>query len=49
MLSTVTLTLIRGKMLSLSVHAAYEATADLDWIRAITTRWTEDLQRLNPR
>jgi len=49
MLSTVTLMLVRGKMLSLSVHGAYEGQADLDWIRAITTRWIEDLQRLNAR
>jgi hypothetical protein len=49
MLSTMTLMLVRGKMLNLAVHTGYEAPADSEWIRAITTRWTEDLQRLNPR
>ena len=49
MLSTVTLMLVRGKLLSLAVHGAYEAQADLDWIRGVTARWIDDLQRLNPR
>jgi hypothetical protein len=49
MLSTVTLMLVRGKLVSLAVHGAYDAQADLDWIRGITTRWVEELQRLNAR
>jgi hypothetical protein len=48
-LSTTTLMLLRGKALSLTVYGAYDSPADLDWIRAITTRWIDDLQRLNPR
>src|SRR5947208_12929017 len=47
--SSTTLMLLRGKVLSLSVYGAYESQADLDWVRAITARWIDDLQRLNPR
>jgi hypothetical protein len=49
MLSSVTLMLVRGKLLSLAVHGAYDGQADLDWIRGITARWIDDLQRLNAR
>jgi hypothetical protein len=49
MLSTTTLLLIRGKAINLGVFGAYESPEDLDWIRAITVRWIEDLQRLNAR
>ena len=48
-LSTISLLLVRGKALSLTVYSAYESQADLDWIRAITARWIDDLQRLNTR
>ena len=48
-LSTTSLMLLRGKVLSLAVYGAYDSPADLDWIRAITARWVDDLQRLNPR
>ena len=41
--------MVRGKLLSLAVHGAYEAQADLDWIRGITARWVDELQRLNAR
>jgi hypothetical protein len=49
LLSSTTLLLLRGKALNLSVYSAYDAPADLDWIRATTTRWVEELQRLNNR
>ena len=49
MLSTTTLLLLRGKALNLGVFSAYESPADLDWIRVITARWIEELQRLNTR
>jgi hypothetical protein len=49
MLSTATLMLVRGKMLSIAVHTAYEGPADSEWIRGITTRWIDNLQRLNAR
>ena len=41
--------LVRGKTLSLSVYSAYDSPADLAWIRAVTVRWIDDLQRLNAR
>ena len=49
LLSTTTLMLVRGKALQLSVFGGYDGPADADWIRAITLRWIEDLQRLNNR
>jgi hypothetical protein len=48
-LTTTTLLLLRGKALNLGVYGTYEAPADLDWIRVTTSRWIEDLQRLNSR
>lgn len=49
MLSTTTLMLVRGKALNLSVYSAYDSPADVDWIRSITVRWIDELQRLNNR
>jgi hypothetical protein len=49
LVSTTTLMLLRGKALNLSVYGAYDSTSDLDWIRSITVRWIEELQRLNTR
>jgi hypothetical protein len=46
-LSTRTLMHVRGKALDISVYSIFESQADLDWIRATTARWIEDLQRLN--
>jgi hypothetical protein len=48
-LSTNSLLLVRGKALSLSVHTRYDDPADLEWIRLTTTRWIEELKRLNAR
>lgn len=48
-LSTTTLMLLRGKALNLSVYGPYDSPADLEWIRSITARWVEELQRLNAR
>jgi len=49
LLSTTTLLLLRGKAFNLSVYADYDSTADLDWIRATTARWVDELKRLNAR
>jgi len=49
MLSSATVMLVRGKMLSIAVHTAYEGAADSEWIRGITARWIDSLQRLNAR
>jgi hypothetical protein len=48
-LTTTTLILLRGKALNLGVYGTYDGDADLDWIRATTARWVEELQRLNGR
>ena len=48
-LSTTTLLLLRGKALNLSVYTLYENAADLDWVRATTARWIDDIARLNHR
>ena len=49
LLSTTTLLLLRGKALSVSVYTLYAGAADVDWIRFMTGRWVEELQRLNSR
>jgi len=49
LLSTTTLILARGKALNAAVYTIYESDADLLWIRATTSRWIEELQRLNNR
>src|SRR5437773_5312743 len=48
-LSTTTLMLLRGKALNLSVYTLYENAADLDWVRATTARWVDDIALLNNR
>ena len=45
--STTTLLLLRGKVLTLSVVAGHDGPADVDWIRAVTLRWVDELLRLN--
>lgn len=49
MLSTTTLMLIRGKAVNVALYSTYASDADLDWIRATTERWVEEIQRLNLR
>ena len=49
LLSSTTLILLRGKALNLAVFTAYDSAVDLDWIRATTARWIEELRRLNAR
>lgn len=46
-LSSSTLILLRGKPLTLTVTSGYESKADMEWLRATTLRWIEDLRRLN--
>jgi len=48
-LSTRTLMLVHGKALDLTVLAVHQSPADVQWIRSVTTRWIEDLIRLNAR
>jgi len=47
--STTTLLNLRGKALSLSVYTHFDSAQDLDWIKAVTARWIEELERLNSR
>ena len=49
LLSTTSLVLLRGKALNLSIYTGYDSAADLEWIRASTTRWIDELRRLNAR
>jgi len=49
MLTTTTLVLLRGKALNLGIFTSYDSPADLDWIRSLTVRWVEEMQRLNTR
>jgi hypothetical protein len=49
LLSTTSLMLVRGKALNLLVYGGYQSPGDLDWIRSITLRWIDELQRLNNR
>jgi hypothetical protein len=49
LLSSTALMLVRGKVLTLSLYTRYEDPADLEWIRAATTRWVDDVKRLNAR
>jgi hypothetical protein len=47
--SSTTLMLVRGKAINLAVFSAYETPTDLEWVRSVTARWIDELQRLNAR
>ena len=47
LLSTTTLLLLQGKALNLSVFTGYDDESDPDWLRSVTLRWLDELQRLN--
>jgi hypothetical protein len=49
LLSSTSLVLLRGKALTLSIFTQYENAADLEWIRLVTSRWIDDLKKLNGR
>ena len=44
---TTTLLLVRGKALRLDVYALSERATEVDWLKATTERWAQELQRLN--
>ena len=46
-LSTTSLILLRGKALTLTVTTGYSSKADIEWLRATTLRWIDELKRLN--
>jgi hypothetical protein len=49
MLQTVTVMLLRGRAINLSVYTGYGSQADLDWLAETTRRWVEELRSLNRR
>jgi hypothetical protein len=49
LLSSTTLLLVRGRALNLALYSIYDTPADVEWMRATTLRWIEDVQRLNNR
>ncbi len=49
LITTTTFLLVRNKALSLSVYSNYDGPQDIEWIRFVTERWVETLQRLNAR
>jgi hypothetical protein len=48
-LSSISIILLRGKPLTLSVYTQYDDAADIEWIRVTTARWIDELKRLNAR
>lgn len=49
LITSTTFLLLRNKALSLSVYSNYDGPQDVEWIRFVTERWVETLQRLNAR
>jgi hypothetical protein len=49
LLSSSTLMLIRGKALNLAIYTSHNGPEDVEWLRTVTLRWIEELQRLNLR
>jgi hypothetical protein len=47
MLTSSTLMLARGKVLSVSVFTRYDSPDDAAWVRAVTAAWIDQLRRLN--
>jgi hypothetical protein len=48
-LNSVTFMLIRGKTLHLALYTMHSGPEDVEWLRAATLRWIEELQQLNLR
>ena len=49
MLSSNTVMLLRGKAVNLSVYTIFDGPQDVEWIRFVTERWIDTLQKLNAR
>ena len=45
--SAMTIALVGGRALYLSAFSAYDSPADIAWLKTVSERWLEDLQRLN--
>jgi len=46
-ISTTTLMILKGKALNLSIFSGYDSPEDIAWIKSVTERWVEQLERLN--
>lgn len=49
LLTSMTLMLLRGKQLIVTAYAGYGEDVDDAWLRELTQRWIDELQRLNAR
>jgi hypothetical protein len=49
LLSSTTLMLVRGKAVNLALYTVHNGPEDVEWLRAATLRWIEELQQLNLR
>ena len=49
LLNSVTFMLVRGKALNLALYTLHNGPDDVEWLRAATLRWIEELQQLNLR
>ncbi len=49
LLSSRTLMLIRGKVLNLALYTSQDGPEDVEWLRAATLRWIDELRELNLR
>jgi len=46
---TTTIFLVRGKAIQLAVYTLYDGPPDVEWLKTISRRWVDELQRLNQR
>jgi hypothetical protein len=44
---TTTLVLVRGRALQLVAYSLYRDPSDIEWLKEISQRWQEEIQRLN--
>ena len=49
LLNSMTFMLIRGKALNLALYTLHNGPEDVEWLRAATVKWIEELQQLNLR
>jgi hypothetical protein len=40
---------MQGKALNVSAFTGYDGEADPEWLKSVTLRWLDELQRLNRR
>ena len=44
---TTTLVLVRGRAVQLAAYSLYRDPSDIEWLKEISQRWQEEIQRLN--